>query len=378
MAGKRGAPLLMMSSALVMSLGCGSSDGDDVWNGGGDGATRGNDGDATHGGGADGTDRGDDDDDDDAATLDAGDDDDDDTVDESGGGIKLDVGAAETGGIGGGCAEGDEGCSCTAVDVLFVIDNSGTMCTKQEQLAAAFPGFVTAMFEALPSGTDLHVGITTSGFELGGSHSETNCVAQEDQATIEAHYVRPGEGMVAGNGLQGRLYEHQGMRWFEADTSNAADQAALTNWFTAAATGVGCGVSSFEFNASGAAWALHPDNAATNDGFLRDEGAVLVLFILTDEGDQSTEVESLDFLHDTVVDAKAGCGGDACVVAGGLLPTYCPAKTNGSLAFLETFGAAPTVGDIGFGFGPVDYEATVGDTFATVVAAACDEIVPEG
>ena len=69
---------------------------------------------------------------------------------------------------------------------------------------------------------------------------------------------------------------------------------------------------------------------------------------------------------------------DACVVAGGLLPQYCPAGTNGSLAFLESFGAAPTVGDIGFGFGMVDYAAIVGDTFAQVVAQTCDDIVPEG
>ena len=379
MAGNWGATLLLASSALGCALGCGGSGGGDVWNDDGGSGAAGDDDDAASG--PTGGNAGDDDDDDDAASDDDDDDapdEDDDGADETGGDIKLDVGAAETGGIGGGCAEGDEDCNCTAVDVLFVIDNSGTMCTKQEQLAAAFPGFVTAMFEALPSGTDLHVGITTSGFAPGGSHSETNCVAQEDLATIEEHYVRPGDGMVAGNGLQGRLYEHDGMRWFEADTSNAAHEVALTNWFTAAATGVGCGVSSFEFNASGAAWALHPDNAATNEGFLRDEGAVLVLFILTDEGDQSIEVESLEFLHDTVTDAKAGCGGDACIVAGGLLPAYCPAGTNGSLSFLETFGPNPTVGDIGFGFGPVDYESTVGDTFANVVAAACDEIVPEG
>lgn len=292
-------------------------------------------------------------------------------------GPKLDVGSADTGGIPGACTEG-ETCNCTAVDVLFVIDNSGTMCTKQEQLAAAFPDFATAMFGALPSGTDLHVGITTSGFALGGSHSENNCVAQESLDVIEDHYVRPAEGLVDDNGLQGRLFSWEGLSYFAADTADPADEAALASWFTGAATAVDCGVSSFEFNASGAAWALHPDNAAHNAGFLRDEDAVLVLFILTDEGDQSTEVETMQFLHDTVTAAKAGCGGDACIVTGGLLPAYCPAGTNGSLAFLESFGGNPTVGDIGFGIGMVDYAATVGDTFATVVAQTCDDIVPEG
>lgn len=311
-----------------------------------------------------------DDDDDADGTGPSGDDDDDDD-------IKLDVGSPDAGGGLGGCAEG-EACTCTAVDVLFVIDNSGSMCFYQDELAAAFPGFVDAMFDALPSGTDLHVGLTTSGFELGGSHSESNCVAQETQQVIDDYYVRPGEGAVAGNGLQGRLLEWDGQRYFAADTADDADRQALAGWFSGAATSVGCGVSSFEFNASGAAWALHPDNAATNDGFLRDEDTVLVVFILSDEADQSLDVEALDFLHDTVVDAKAGCGGDACVVAGGLLSPWCSGAMNASEQFLQSFGGGATIGSIGSPFEMPDYGKVVGETFAQVVAQACDDIVPEG
>ena len=364
------------AGALALAMGalggCTADDGGSVWNDGGAEAGVGSGADADGGGTgvADGGEAGEGE-----GEGGEGGEGDEGPLDDGGEGPKLDVGAADDGPI-GTCEDGQT-CTCTAVDVLFVIDNSGTMCTKQESLAAAFPGFVTAMFDALPEGTDLHVGITTSGFSLGGSHSENNCVAQEPLSTIQSYYTVPGAGAVDGNGLQGRLFEHDGQRWFQADTGVAADEAALSSWFTGAATAVGCGVSSFEFNASGAAWALHPDNLPTNDGFLRDEGAVLVLFILTDEGDQSLEVETLEFLHDTVAQAKAGCGGDACIVSGGLLPTYCPAGTNGSLAFLETFGT-PTVGDIGFGFGDVDYASTVGDTFAEVVATKCDEIVPEG
>jgi|GEM_PF-1198675 len=327
---------------------------------------------------ADGADASDDDDDD--GTADGNDDDanandgDDDGDDD---GIKLDVGSPDAGDGLGGCSEG-EACTCTAVDVLFVIDNSGSMCFYQDQLAAAFPGFVDAMFDALPSGTDLHVGLTTSGFELGGSHSETNCVAAEPQPIIDEFYVRPGEGAVSGNGLQGRLLEWNGERYFAADTANDGDRQALSSWFSGAATSVGCGVSSFEFNASGAAWALHPDNAATNDGFLRDEDTVLVVFILSDEADQSLEVEGLEFLHDTVVDAKAGCGGDACVVTGGLLSPWCSGAMNASEQFLQSFGGGATIGSIGSPFEMPDYGTVVGETFAQVVAQACDDIVPEG
>jgi hypothetical protein len=278
----------------------------------------------------------------------------------------------------GACGEGED-CGCTAVDVLFVIDNSGSMCLKQENLAAAFPGFVDAMATALPEGTDLHVGITTSGFALGGSHSENNCIPQETQQTIDEYYVRPGEGMVAGNGLQGRLFEHDGRAFFAVDTADAAGMAELKTWFSAAATAVGCGVSSFEFNASGAAWALHPDNAATNDGFIRDEGAALLLFVLSDEADQSLEIEELDFLHDTVVAAKQECGGDDCIVSGGLFSIFCTPANNAAHTFLSSFGEEPIWGDIGLGIGPPpDYAGIVGDALAQIVAEQCDEIMPEG
>ena len=295
------------------------------------------------------------------------------------GGLRLDVPQGGDDGIGPCDPATDPTCSgCTAVDVLFVIDNSGTMCSKQQNLNAAFPGFVDAMYDALPPGTDLHVAVTTSGFSLGGSHSESNCVAQEPLSTLQQFYTRPTEGTVMGNGLQGRLYEQDGRRFYAVDTSDPSSKAGLSAWFTAAASGVGCSVSSFEFNASGAAWALHPSNAATNDGFLRDEGAALVLFILTDEGDQSLDVETVQFLHDTVVDAKPICGED-CIIPGGLLPTLCPDGTNGSLEFLESFTNPPITGDIGGFFGPPpDYEAVVGNALATVVAETCEEIIPAG
>jgi hypothetical protein len=310
------------------------------------------------------------------------------TVDGDGSASDGDTTAADSGPIldsPGGTATGEGGScdpatdptclGCTAVDVLFVIDNSGTMCTKQAALAAAFPGFVDAMFDSLPAGTDLHVGVTTSGFELGGSHSESNCVAQEPLATIEQYYVRPTEGTVTGNGLQGRLYSQDGMFYYAVDTGDPSAKQGLKDWFTAAATGVGCAVSSFEFNASGAAWALHPANDPTNAGFLRDGGAALLLFILTDEGDQSLDVESMQWLHDTVVSAKSECG-ESCIIPGGLLPQICPMPGGGSGAFLESFVNTPITGDIGFGFGMPDYAETVGDALATVVAQTCETIPP--
>src|SRR5690606_32219074 len=76
--------------------------------------------------------------------------------------IKLDV-SSHSDLQAGSCLEGGE-CYCTAVDILFVIDNSPSMGPYQEQLAFAFPTFVDAMWSHLQPGTDLHVGITTTSF----------------------------------------------------------------------------------------------------------------------------------------------------------------------------------------------------------------------
>lgn len=43
----------------------------------------------------------------------------------------------------------------------------------------------------------------------------------------------------------------------------------------------------YQVRTSSQGHALDPVNAATNDGFLRDEGAVLAMFVLSDEVDQS-------------------------------------------------------------------------------------------
>jgi hypothetical protein len=321
------------------------------------------------------------DDDDDDGTGEGGDDDS--TAAGADDGPILDVGPLDPECPAGDCAPTD---SCGAVDVLFVIDNSGSMFLYQNALAQAFPTFADAMFSELPANTDLHVAVTTSSFELGGdSHSETNCVPTDSDATIEANYRRPTEGMAgdAGNGLQGRLVFWQGLSFYAANTGDAGALPGLKAWFTAAGTdGVRQAGSAFEFNASAAAWALHPANDEHNEGFLRDEGAVLVVIIMSDEGDQSYIVETADFLHDTVVDAKTGCGGEACIVTAGLLSPYCDPGTSNSLVFLSSFGADPMIGDITGGNilapDPAEYTQVVGAALASVVAEACDEIEPAG
>jgi hypothetical protein len=330
--------------------GDGSGDG-----GGGDGADDGGD-DGGGDGGGDGT-GGDD-------GGDGGDD----------GGIKYDVDPGDTGGPGE-----EEGCDF--VDILFLIDNSASMTSYQNGLIAAFPTFAGAMIENLPPDTDLHVGVTTSSFcDFGTnpSHSESNCVEQETLPVMQSSYVTPDQGTVPTPGFQGRLRPHGGITYFEGNTGDAASMTALQDWFAnAAAVGsMGC---NFEFNASGVAYVFHEANAAANDGFLRDEGAALMIFILSDEADQSYDVDDAQYLHDLVVNAKAGCGGEMCIVTGGLLSPWCTPDQSASFDFLSSFGEEPVWGSIGQPMGPPpDYKETVGEALAQVLAQTCDEIPPVG
>ncbi len=275
----------------------------------------------------------------------------------------------------------DPATGCTAVDVLFVVDNSASMTSYQDALVSAFPSFVSAMDEQLPPETDLHVGVTTSSFcgpRSFNSHSENNCVAAESQAQMMSAYVTPDLQTLTGNGYQGRLVEHQGTRFFSATTGNPASMSALASWFSGAAA-VGSSGCSFEFNAAGAAHVFHPDNASANEGFVRDAGAVLLIVFLSDEADQSLEVDDLDKLVDLTLDAKSECGGADCIITAGIFSEFCTPDQNAAFSYAASFGENPTWGEIGSFFGPPpDYSAVIGEALGQVVAQTCDEITPEG
>lgn len=290
---------------------------------------------------------------------------------EATGGIKLDVGSP---GTTGNVTEGNDG--CTFVDLLFVIDNSPSMGPYQEALAAAFPGFVDAMVSNLPSGTDLHVGITTTDFNCGSggcscSEATLNCHSTASMQAILDHYDTPDGGNNGGNGSQGRLYQYMGMNYFATTTDQ--DPAALKAWFTGAAVAAGETGCSFEMSSAGAGYAAHPANAADNAGFFRDEGAVLMIFILTDEPDKSPEGTAA--YHDMITAVKAGCGGDECVLTAGLIDSCVQANDDPVWQFLSSFGEAPTWGDID---DTTQYTDVVGDALAGIVGETCMMIPPAG
>lgn len=289
---------------------------------------------------------------DDGIGLDESSDDDDDADD----GMRLDA------------ASDDDREGCTYVDLLFVIDNSGSMCDAQQGLADALPGLVQAIFTSLPPDTDVHVGLVTTSFSAGGQHQQIACGPGEGPAVIDAAYVT--DEVVEGNGFQGRLFEWDGRSFFEGNTSAASDRAALEEWFTTAVVAIGCDGGAFEFSAAAAAYAVGPQTAAANEGFLRDEGAVLGIFVLTNEVDQSPE--PLAVYRDAILDAKSGCGGEDCILTAGLLPTDCVPDANPMVwQFLNAFGSPPRWGDV------ADYDGygdVVAGALADGIVDTCEDI----
>ncbi len=302
-----------------------------------------------------------------------------------GDGPKLDVGPGGSEGPGEGGACMGEACTCTGVDLLFVIDNSTSMNDYQVALTQAFPSFADAIIAALPPGTNLHVGVTSTEMGYSNAGSTTNCVATGNGMPQETFYTTPDAMDTGKNGAQGRLFVAEGLPYFEIDTdAPAAEVQALRDWFAAAAH-IGEGGSNVEMASAAAGWATDPANAATNAGFIRDEGAVLVLFFLQDEPDQSdapgmTMPETGTAMLEKIAAAKVGCGGLECVVAGGFVDEGCL----GENALGTVFAGLPTppsTDELPWDDEDVDpayFEPLLTDTLAQVIAQTCEDIGPEG
>ncbi len=319
-----------------------------------------------------------------------------DDSDGGGGGPKLDVGGAGDGGT-PGCV-GEDCMGCTSVDLLFVIDNSGSMGDYQAALALAFVDFADTLDAVLETGTNVHVGVTSTemGYSSMGNTMSTNgaCTFLGDgNQPNDAFYVTPADADSGRNGAQGRLYVPPGQDTFasyDVGTGGAALQG-LKDWFAAAAT-IGEGGSNIEMATAPVAWIADPSTAATNAGFLRDEGSVLVVFFMQDEPDQTPMTidgqSAGQFTLSRIADAKAGCGGLDCVIAGGFLATNACAA-DGDLP-LDTFTAGVGQPAVVSDLPPENLaednpqsaadqmNALLSQTLADVIVETCDAIAPVG
>ena len=161
--------------------------------------------------------------------------------------------------------------------------------------------------------------------------------------------------------------------------------SGLQSWFSGAAA-IGTGGSNIEMTLAPAGWFAAPENAATNSGFLRDAGSVLVVFFMTDEPDQTpVTIEGIgggQYMLDRVAAAKSQCGGLQCVVGGGVLAPSA-SEDPPRAAFLAGLPDTPQVAELPDEDLPAQQaadqmNALLADTLADVIADKCDEIPPVG
>ncbi len=165
---------------------------------------------------------------------------------------------------------------CNQMDILFVIDNSGSMGEEQDNLAANFPDFIDVVNTYQTSAGELldyRIAVTTTGrdvdYKLAGI-----------QLPPPFPQVPPQE--VSEQGDDGAMLQKCGMnkRWLARGDSD------VSGTFSCVAD-VGTSGPSLEMPLYATELALGDRmDDGTNEGFLRDE-ALLAIVILTDEDDCS-------------------------------------------------------------------------------------------
>jgi hypothetical protein len=176
----------------------------------------------------------------------------------------LDLGGNDT--AASGSAEGGEE-GCEKVDLLFVIDNSGSMHDNQVNLVGSFPTLVQSMKDALVDVNDYHIGV------VGTDDYEFNA---EGCQSIGALVTQTG----GENSSGGNCGPFSGGRFM---TDNEAD---LNGAFACAAQ-MGSEGDGRERPMEALYSALNPGEyglEACNEGFLRDD-ALLVVVVVTDAED---------------------------------------------------------------------------------------------
>ncbi len=154
---------------------------------------------------------------------------------------------------------------CTKMDILFVIDDSGSMEQEQENLATNFPLFVDVLnaFSG-SSGTpiDYHLGVTTTSVSKEWTVLD---VIPEDQDGDDGSLINNGCTMPR--------------KWLERDDSE------LSSTFSCVAQATGGANDEMPLEAIRLA-ATDRVTDGTNAGFFRDD-ALLAIVMLTDENDCS-------------------------------------------------------------------------------------------
>jgi len=292
---------------------------------------------------------------------------------------KLDV---EMGTMGTGNIEtGDD--SCKKVDILFVIDNSGSMADEQLNLAASVPSFIASMQQELAETEGYNIGVTTTDLYI----FDVSC----SPLSIGMLVTQTG----------GEFSSNQVCDPYSSGQRYMTENDNLDNKFNCAAR-VGVSGAGDEHPMEAMLTALRPplsDVGGCNEGFLRDDALLVVVFITDEEDDHETPEtacndspepgspgEPATWFEDLIA-IKGGDESKIVVVSlvgpDGADDEMCPAidKCNGGVVGAEVatrileFTRMFTYGFIG----PVcqDFGPTFQESIA-VIKTACDEFGPVG
>ena len=304
----------------------------------------------------------------------------------SDGGLLLDVGSADD--------SGPTSSGCQKIDFLFVIDNSASMGSYQQQLIASFGPFMETVSGNVQA-DDYHVMVIDSD---AGDDVENcdSCVPQslfcgdwceaksqldlECESTLGAGEVAP-YNMEASNTI---CDVPDGQRF----VSSSAGEGQLSQVFSCMAK-VGVLGSGLEQPLTAAVAALTTERDRCNVGFLRDDAVLVVTFISDDYPVRGTNDDALVGDPNAWFDALVGVkGGDetalvvlgitnlessTCIpdgAAGG--PVVHP--TDRFVEFVDLFGDKGILGDV---CTTPDYGTFFADAVG-LIDLTCDEFEPAG
>jgi hypothetical protein len=184
--------------------------------------------------------------------------------------MDRDDGTGDDDGSGSGSGSGEEPRQCNKMDIVFVVDDSGSMQEEQQNLATNFPMFATLLSNYTTTDgqhIDYRVALTTTGRDI-------DYTVDFAGMQLPQHEV----------GDDGAFKDNCNLpkRWLDSTDANMQQTLACR-------ANVGTGGPSIEMPLLMGKWALAKRVAdGTNAGFLRDD-ALLAIVMLTDEDDASTE-----------------------------------------------------------------------------------------
>ncbi len=166
------------------------------------------------------------------------------------------------------------------LDLLFVIDNSGSMQQEQENLRKNFPAMIESL-RRLPGGLpDLHLAVISSDGGAGGSAIPGNAACNRPGGDRGIFQTKPACGL------------QEGANFLKASNNGSQKnfEGSLEDVFGCMADlgTQGCG---FEHQLQSLRVALSPKVQPLNSGFLRP-GAHLAVVLITDEDDCSANPDS--------------------------------------------------------------------------------------